>query len=99
MNTESDWSGENRYQGPIPAEEPQRTAGYSWDWPENLAPWWTPPPGLVPPRRGAADVADSNRPHDGHWTADGPDTGDWDNGPAGQGRDDEELADLDATYA
>jgi hypothetical protein len=54
MNTESDWSSVNRYQEPVPAEKPQGTARYSWDWPENLAPDWTPPPWLGAPGRAQA---------------------------------------------
>jgi len=97
MNTESNWSSENRYQEPAPAEEPQRTARYSWDWPENLAPWWTPPPGLVPPQWGAAAVADSSQPRGEHGPADEPDTSEWDDDPADQEPDGEELADLGPT--
>src|SRR5579864_6498626 len=97
MNTESDWSSENRYQKPVPAEEPQRTAKYSWDWPENLAPWWTPPPGLVPPQWGAAAVADSNQPRDERGFADEPDTGQWDDDPADHEPDDEDVADPEPT--
>jgi len=98
MNTEIDWSSENRYQEPVPAEEPQRTARYSWDWPENLAPWWTPPPGLVPPQHGVAAVADSNQPRDEYGSADEPATGEWDDVakfPADQEWDDEDVADLE----
>ena len=95
MNTESDWSSENRYQEPVPAEEPQRTARYSWDWPENLAPWWTPPPGLVPPQWGAAAVADSNQPRDEYGSEDEPDSGAWDDDPADQQPYDQEVADLE----
>jgi hypothetical protein len=61
MNTESDWSSGNRYQEPVPAEKPQATARYSWDWPENLAPEWTPPPWLVTPSHTQTWDADSNR--------------------------------------
>ncbi len=91
MNTESDWSSENRHQKPVPAEEPQRTARYSWDWPEDLAPWWTPPPGLVPPQWGAAAVADSNQTRDEYRSPGEPETSEWDDDPA----DDEDVADLD----
>src|SRR5579859_6067003 len=97
MNTESDWSSENRYQEPVPAGEPQRTARYSWDWPENLAPWWTPPPGLVASQRGVAGVADGNQPRDEHRSAEEPETGDWDDEArfsADRDLDDEETADL-----
>src|SRR5579864_7491471 len=100
MNTESDWSSENRYQEPVPAEEPQRTARYSWDWPENLAPWWTPPPGLVAPQRGVAAVADGNQARDEHGSADEPETGDWDHEArfsADRELDDEETADPGTT--
>ena len=95
MNTESDWSSENRYQEPVPAEEPQRTGRYSWDWPENLAPWWTPPPGLAAPQQGVAGVADSNRPRDEHGSAAEPDTGYGDDDPADQEPAGQEVADLE----
>jgi hypothetical protein len=75
MNTESDWSGGNRYQEPVPAEKPQPTARYSWDWPENLAPWWTAPPGLMARARAQAGVADGNHARDGLAAWDEPDAG------------------------
>ena len=96
MNTESDWSSENRYQEPVPAEEPQRTARYSWDWPENLAPWWTPPPGLVPPQWGPAAVADGNQPGGEHESTDEPDASYWDDDST-DGELDDQVADLRST--
>ena len=83
MNTESDWSSGNRNQEPVPAEKPQPTARYSWDWPENLAPWWTAPPGLMARARAQAGVADGNYASDGNESWDEPDAGYGDGDDAG----------------
>jgi hypothetical protein len=97
MNTESNWSSENRNQEPVTAESPQRTARYSWDWPENLVPEWTPPPGLMARARAQAGFADGNHQRDGHASEDEPEAGERDGGIADQEPADREVADLEST--
>ena len=97
MNTESNWSSENRNQEPVAAESPQLTARYSWDWPENLVPEWTAPPGLMARARAQAGFADGNHQRDERASGDQPEGGYWDGGIADQEPASEDVADLEAT--
>ena len=95
MNTESDWSSGNRYQEPVTAERPQPTARYSWDWPENLVPDWTPPPGWAAAGRTRPGVADSDHASDGRAAGDEPVADYWNSDRADQEPADQEAADLE----
>src|SRR5271169_3007737 len=57
MSTESDRSSENRHQEPGSAEEPQHAGTSGRAWPDQVAPPWSVPPGLIVPQ-AAAPVAE-----------------------------------------
>ena len=47
MNTESDYSSENRHQAPGSADESQRAGTAAPVWPDRVVPPWSVPPGLI----------------------------------------------------
>ena len=63
MGTESNQSSDNSNQDFSLEDDRQRTGLFSWEWPENLMPPWSVPPGLlVPGPRQPESGAGPSRP-------------------------------------